>query len=171
MAMMGYLRTNTGFCCGTRLSFTTRYRLPLRANMAIAVLAAATLVAPAFAEKCVALVIGNGNYANLPAATRSSGLHGLAVVAQEPPETVVLYSTAAGQTTSDDVAGSSPCRTAPVNDLPSDSQMVTVLYIDGKKESRTVTISSGGTTTVGLIADKIYVDIRTHHEPCVQLIF
>ncbi|MEI6387909.1 MAG: caspase family protein [Spirochaetota bacterium] len=42
----------------------------------------------------------------LPAAARSSGARGLAVLGSAPPETVVLYSTAAGQTASDGKAGS-----------------------------------------------------------------
>ncbi len=42
----------------------------------------------------------------LPAAARSSGARGLAVLGSAPPETVVLYSTAAGQTASDGSSGS-----------------------------------------------------------------
>ncbi len=42
----------------------------------------------------------------LPATARSSGARGLAVVSQAPPETVLFYSTAAGQTASDGISAS-----------------------------------------------------------------
>ncbi len=47
------------------------------------------------------------------------------------------------------LSASVPASTVPVNDLPAGSQTVSVTYADGKSESRTVTVPSGGTVSVG----------------------
>jgi len=67
----------------------------------------------------------------LPATARSSGSRGLAVVSQAPPETVLLYSTAAGQTASDGSGGSrnSPFTAALLKHLSNPSDITQVIKL------------------------------------------